>query len=362
MLIPFLFLLGVSTFNYHTDVHWPPWFFMELGLCLWMTLKMDYPWLVRACFFWTACSGLVVTSFWHNGYFAMGEIEATGMRALGGDALIATLLFGAVVMEASKRQLAMTLKAFAWLFVVAGVFVTVQKFTGFIFYEKLLGFYGNEMMTGVGMALTMPWWLTCRGWLKWPILLFGWWVIYQSQSSMGCIVGLASCLTYAFMLSPWWLRAILVVQTPFTLHKFGHYFDYQMWSPNIDRYVMWKWAWEFFIQQSWPVRMIGFGNGTLWHWCQFIQLQHQYEVDVGRWVWLHNDWLQTLLEQGIIGFGLYLAATIDAVRRAWSSPMMVAMVASFATACVGLYPTNLALFSFYGLIIALLAFKDVAKT
>ena len=68
------------------------------------------------------------------------------------------------------------------------------------------------------------------------------------------------------------------------------------------RVILWKQAWNVFVNADWLRKILGYGAGTV----QTLFSQYDFErVNV-----VHNMFLETLVELGIIGFTLYTLAVV----------------------------------------------------
>lgn len=80
------------------------------------------------------------------------------------------------------------------------------------------------------------------------------------------------------------------------------------WAQGDERWAIWQQTWALLpstmdtTRESWTGR----GLGAF----QFMTLTRS-------WIWAHNEWLQALLELGVIGTGLLLAVVGWSTRQAW---------------------------------------------
>lgn len=74
-------------------------------------------------------------------------------------------------------------------------------------------------------------------------------------------------------------------------------------------------TWKFFMQYwARENHWLGTGAGTFAVFSSDIQI-HNSNFDTAWWVWMHNDWLQIMFEQGYIGIALYLSLFCLAIRN-----------------------------------------------
>lgn len=168
---------------------------------------------------------------------------------------------------------------------LSGVFLNVSKAGGVIAVVLLL-------------SLAFAWMLEARGKVRDRYLSAG---SRKAHAAVLVLVGVA--LTAAFLtLLPWdrW-----------------HYFVEDSWNFRNPRILVSEITWEMSRDSGW----FGFGPGT-WS-IMFPYYTHEYGTELaGRWRYAHNDYLQTLVEWGWIGTGLWAAwilggvlTAIKAIRR-----------------------------------------------
>lgn len=50
----------------------------------------------------------------------------------------------------------------------------------------------------------------------------------------------------------------------------------------------------------------GEGQGSFMFWGPKAQLLQEFEVQKGLWLWMHSDWMQLMIETGLVGLVVYL--------------------------------------------------------
>lgn len=78
-----------------------------------------------------------------------------------------------------------------------------------------------------------------------------------------------------------------------------------------ERISHWVQAMQFWLQ-DWHRIIYGVGPGS-YVWYSIME----HPAQTGVYLQLHNDWLQVLWENGVIGFGLMAWVAAIAVRRSW---------------------------------------------
>lgn len=118
-----------------------------------------------------------------------------------------------------------------------------------------------------------------------------------------------------------------------------------------ERLSMWRLAWNFIAQSS-PWRILfGRGLGTTPIWAPALQYMHESPYPPN--LWLHNDWLQLLLELGAVG----VTATLATAAYYWGkiSDVGRATLLGFGVGMVGDMPLHWAA---HGLILWVLVKRE----
>jgi hypothetical protein len=123
-----------------------------------------------------------------------------------------------------------------------------------------------------------------------------------------------------------------------------------------DRFKMWSIA-----MQWWDVNAnawFGTGVGSYFLLGPHIQTLNHYREGFW-WIWLHNDWLQLVFEQGIVGLASFVIVLISVVRACFKSKQYWVLSAALAYAftSLGNYPARLMVHGLIGIFICVLAFK-----
>jgi O-antigen ligase len=78
------------------------------------------------------------------------------------------------------------------------------------------------------------------------------------------------------------------------------------------RFKLWEVSFDYFRRNFYPY--FGSGPGTFYTWGIVLQ-NSTHEFDNGQFFWVHNEWLQILFENGIVGLSLVISIFITALYR-----------------------------------------------
>lgn len=98
------------------------------------------------------------------------------------------------------------------------------------------------------------------------------------------------------------------------------------------RYVIWRWAWEYFLNSK--QYLFGLGSGTFQLLGPTMQKEHNH---IAYFIWMHNEFLQVLFEQGIIGLSISLIA-FGFMWKTAQKPWLKACLGTIFLACFTQFP------------------------
>lgn len=339
-------------------MNWPRW---AIGLtllwtfaCVRMTKRI--PWYVMAVVYYTGLSTLYVTNWRYNPYYDFSKwnpVQTNVIQNFSAQGFIATLLVVLFVYFVTTKEIhRVLLTLFLIGFVHAVVFIA-QKVVGFAIWthrgDSLWGLFGNTSMGATYLAILTPMVLSvCAKGLKYFLMCL--WVValWYSQSSLAFGIFALSIGVYLLNCNCT-IRGILkVVFTGAIALAIGPFFDYQFYTAlHIDRWDIWasylKWL---DIYSNW---WIGVGSNAFMAFGPSIQQWAKIEGD-GHIMWLHNDWLQLLFENGIVGLILWINLSVIVLVKSFmdrNNVIFTALVA-YLFAMLGNYPAQLFMFSLLG--------------
>lgn len=254
--------------------------------------------------------------------------------------------YAAVLACACLLPVIPTRKAFA----MAGICVALG-----IVYRAFMGeppaarweFIGNPSMAGCYLACVLPFSVISR-----PQGAIDAGINIAIVSLFGAAIALTSTL------SPWlclfaviavavaredrriipYMVAFFVVVITFYAGIQDRLFDVEHFNGS-GRFIVWRVGYEHWRDATPFTKLFGFGVGTT-----YINLMKWYPAsDHDWWTWFHNDWLQQLIEAGVVGLAASLYVAASAFRIAWvRSTRELAALAGIATWAMVNYPARLA--------------------
>ncbi len=158
-------------------------------------------------------------------------------------------------------------------------------------------------------------------------LVVGAWVLCEKGKSA---LPLALCF----------MATILIIGFVFTDNFLANSGRFEIWKINLKEW------WENL--DIW----IGAGNGEFYNIGPETQKRAGAEHNLW-WIWAHNDWLQTLIEQGIIGLGLHIGLFSSALWKTFTSKRSAdfAAVVGYGGVCFFNFNVHMAIPALLGLVI-----------
>lgn len=235
-----------------------------------------------------------------------------------------------------------------------------------LFFFELLGiancgflyFYGrglHDRAISMDLALIACIWplAFARGdnfpwWVKWPMLIIPPLTLaYFHQGSTWIFVLLTQLIIYLITTNRFWL----LFPSAAALVGGGFYLQGKDLFHDTHRLTEWKLIMEWWSANiTWP---IGAGTGTY----QVLgpEIQNRQE---NLFVWLHNDLLQIIFEQGLIGFALTLMLIIICVKRARNQPWLLCTIGGFLFAALVQFPLRFIPGALFALLLVRISLED----
>lgn len=127
-----------------------------------------------------------------------------------------------------------------------------------------------------------------------------------------------------------------------------------LYSDNLlsdsGRFHLWGMMYRWWVDQGWVRVAFGTGLGSM----RFYIPQEQALVDgmtTGFFFWLHNDWLQIAMEQGVVGFLCAIGLGAAVLWKARHTPHLAASLVAFGVTMCTNYPLHWPVHAFLGAIL-----------
>lgn len=105
-----------------------------------------------------------------------------------------------------------------------------------------------------------------------------------------------------------------------------------------SRIIAWKYYFTWFFDQSWIVWLFGTGTGTFYGLGPMLSEHYNYGIT---YVWMHNEYLQILFEQGIIGLILCLILYFKTLYDSRNRPELFLTFCGLGVAMLTQFPLRL---------------------
>ena len=330
---------------------------------------------------WSVALALLSTIGSSLSIFAFPLFRYTGPSAASFDAQSSDVAFYVLLMIIpflfiDKKHIESIFKGVGLLCVFDSVFVLLQWALGHEPFHRG-SFFGNSSINACLIAFTYPilafkpsyrpYDHTKLRSIKRHPLFFLWEVVcvvlpviavFLSGSSMA--LGALSGACFVYMLSTSKKRALrkllMSAAAVILIMAVGFLFLGAELFQDSDRFAIWRQAFDWWNTNAnfW----FGTGAGTYFLIGPYIQSLNQFR-EGNWWLWMHNDWLQLLFEQGFVGLSAFMAAFLFVIRTCIKEnmPWLLASVVAYALTAAGNYPARLMVHGFLGVLFCVAAFK-----
>lgn len=321
--------------------HWALFF---LPASLWVAAQVGKKthWSVGVFTWVTLAPALLYTFLPTSPYKALPDIEPVFIDAEMRGAIISLLLFLPLFWVPRK----------AWLYILptycyANALVTL---VAYIFGQAPpLGLTGSAAVSAALGAVTLPFlWQTIQKstyrepFARWSCRLIPVLACLLSRSSLAYGV-LGVVLTVQLLYSRWWWCSVAAL--PWALGA-GHLLQHRTLFSTRGRTEIWgtylQYAREHF---NW---LVGSGLGSTPYHLPLALANWTYKAQ-GTCVWVHNDWLQVLTEQGLLGFACLCTLSGYTLWKARKRAGLQAALWGYMAAAVGQFLPHGALSSAIGI-------------
>jgi hypothetical protein len=289
-------------------------------------------WSVAPTMLSTVLGALAIVG-WSRSHYANLPLEDFEIiRRSAAYLLISVLTFALFFSFTGKKMIRDLLDAFGWLCLLNSVCMIMQWVGGY----PIDGFFGNPSMSACLTAVTAPLIRRVRPnrkWLALPIL-----AVVLSKTSMG--IGTMAVVLAALYARGWKSWVALSIGTVFSAAFVGK--DFLSTNGRMDEWkIAMSWWWK--DANHW----IGTGAGSTFFLLPDLQRTHQPWSN-SFFMFLHNDWLQTLFEQGYLGLSALLLLFFCAINRAARNRSLLASLLGYGASGVGNFPLHLPTHAFLG--------------
>ena len=321
-------------------------------------LFRKYHWSLAVLFVYM-CGSAIYTFHWpYNTYQSQGLFSKVMLAQLSVLALISIIFISILLAELDLKDI-MTLESFFVLLVLVNSVVVIYQWINGNPFHRRGGLFDNIGMNGILMAFTYPLLIDSNLLKKSGIgyiiaLLLPIIAILCTKSSVPVgvvIIGIMVYLIFKFKniilkISIPTLIGIIILLTAYITNKKDLFDDSQRFGLYKIQYNEWVKSEKI---------LFGHGLGTYPFFGLQNQIKNQYMVKgqgqkvTGEYaMWLHNDWLQLLLETGVIGFILFVVAAFFSIYYALLNPKLIACLLSYMSSMLFYYPNHFAIHAFFG--------------
>lgn len=149
-----------------------------------------------------------------------------------------------------------------------------------------------------------------------------------------------------------WLPVTILLAVVFALG--GYFVLGSHFLENSGRFPVWASMFEMFRHFANPI--FGFGTGTFSSWGQVFQMVYGYGLHTF-WLWLHNEPLEILWENGILGLTTVLLVFWFLMKRTYHQSVAFPIAAVYAFTGLTEMPLRLFITQFLGVCLLSEAFK-----
>lgn len=255
----------------------------------------------------------------------------------------------------------LAVKRLLWILCLASIVTTLTVTT--------YGLSGNPSMNGCLIAITMPFlvqralrwhWLACYAVVVLSAICC---FVVDASIPVGALsITLASALFWMMYQDNQRLRALVVralitsIVVFIPLAVIGYLINPSQFLSSTGRY----WIWKEVLSLSWNGTFwFGRGTGALSQYFEQLRVTNPLYKTI---IWAHNDFLQVLYDNGIVGLISLLIACAFTVRQAfqrWSAMVFMALMGYLATMFFN-FPVHVPVHAMVGVMLVWLSWLDHA--
>lgn len=351
----FLCLLFVSLIRHKLDWFNPQWYHGSIvGCCVVGILiyEKTRSKLLGLASFWALASSAYLCFNHYGRYGANTYVVKSALQKYGGQSLAATFFILVLVAFVYHKRLWVPVnRAIAGLSFLDIVYVLFQwAFVGD--FTKAGGFFANPSMNGMFIAFTAP--IVLTEIQRWDRFFLSH-IIYFSLAILSLIASKSTIPmgVFAVALGALFGWRTLPVAGILTLIGYLTQKSFFSFSGRLDKWALYL---DYFSRCTWENIFTGFGQGSFFVIGPEIQILNK-DTWGGYMLWAHNDWLQLLLEQGVIGFTLGASVFMWALWFSFKrDSYLFASLLAFGVGAGVNYPLRWPVFAFTGTLLVAQAF------
>jgi hypothetical protein len=358
MIVIFILLLIAGFCPYPADNHWV-WQQLEgfIAILSGMSycLCKKYHWSVALLFLISSLWGLFQYFFPYGLFTGITRIEAAQWGSSICGATMTTLLFAIPFISLDRKYLDKLMSALYWIFGLDAL-IMIAKACLFGSQSAWYLFVHPSVDSSV-IACILPAIISLKKkeeGVNFIFLTLGFMAIYLGHSStaMACLgVG-----TIAYYLSKKRsLKPLLLVPVAAGI---AWVFLQDKLLESDGRFYEWKLQMHYWWEHL--NRYIGAGPGTffiLGPRIQFLSFTGPVDPHYPIFFWLHNDWLQVLWEQGIVGFVSLVMLYLFMLKKSFNRPWLFSMVCAYGFMGLTQFPLRLFFMQLFGCALVYECFK-----
>lgn len=337
-------ILIITLFHWEDDfftMKWAMTYFL-LGLAYLYWVYQRYEWVVLPFAASLLFHTLYISVYPFNHYSQGNAVDLLAFEKLSMISLF-TLISITLFYSLQKRVFLSKLRYyFIASAVLNSVLIIIQSYLG----KFKTGTLGNPSMTASYLALIAP---LCGRWGALFII-----PIFYCQSSVGFLAFFVATISYLFLHHRNYIKYLVLLTIPAYFIK-----DF---SSDSGRYSIWRLGLKYWWSDA--NHWIGLGPGTTRVFLPHTQVKYGYMPHLKEiWIWFHNDFLQVLFEQGVIGLCATLVIVVFAIKKSYQKKRdLFPTVMAFLVVAYFNYPSQLPLQAlFLAWVLALLFRRDPVK-
>lgn len=312
-------------------------FFIIMGYLSYQVYKKT-DWLLAISFFYFSISSvprLFFVSKFHPNFNDQGILAFQAIISQGILYFILVSLCALIIYKKSYVK---------YVFLSFGFLNSIAIITKYIINQDPWFLFNNPAMDASFIACTLPLALHYKKWMA-PTMIIAALLTKTSSSILG--VSLALTLYYIQYLG------LFLTSTLTTLILLFGYFTQGMstLTNSSGRYHVWELALNFIKETDVYTLLLGSSTGT-WQvygpTLQVLEAIKNKTYYVSGFFWMHNDWLQILFENGIIGLILTLLCVGRGMIKIKSSPLLLSMSVTYMAIMILQMPLRHIIFTLLG--------------